>query len=186
MKGKGKSPVEVKVPEYWAILWREKDDWGWLSSLDGMKDCTTQEPVRRLRYASRAAAMVALWKFRRDNTEQPGETLRLVRVRVWPASVLTREGRADLGRPRQSNGCTCVTPHSTPRAIVAAYAACTHPIKHWVKLDAAGEVLPNEGTRPGLTHCAHCGAHLGPDQTWVYPHLAAAARNAVRRGGYRP
>jgi hypothetical protein len=37
-------------PHYWVLMWREKDDWGWLCSLDGNKECTTREPARRLRY----------------------------------------------------------------------------------------------------------------------------------------
>ena len=67
---------------YWVLLWREKDDWGWLRSLNGNDDCTTEEPGKRLRYTTREAAMVALWKFRRDNDKRPGETLTLVRVTI--------------------------------------------------------------------------------------------------------
>lgn len=67
--------------EYWVIIWRERDDWGWLRSLDGNEECTTRAPGRRLRYQSREAAKVALWKFRRDNTERPSEAVRLVLVK---------------------------------------------------------------------------------------------------------
>ena len=70
------------ITPFFALMWRRGDDWGWLSSLDGNRDCTTTHPARRLRYATREAAMVALWKFRRDNRHQDGAVVRLVRVRV--------------------------------------------------------------------------------------------------------
>ena len=73
---------EAEPLEYWVLMWREKDDWGWLRSLDGDDDCTTQDPARRTRYSSPEAAKVALWKFRRDNAKRPNETVRLVRVLV--------------------------------------------------------------------------------------------------------
>ncbi len=72
---------------YWVIVWREKDDWGWLKSvpyvivggLDDIKYRTTQHPGERIRYRTREAAKVALWKFRRDNPER-GKNMQLVRV----------------------------------------------------------------------------------------------------------
>jgi hypothetical protein len=67
---------------YFALMWRQGDDWGWLRSLDGNEECTTQIPFERLRYRTKEGAMVALWKFRRDNPVQPKETLHLVRVHV--------------------------------------------------------------------------------------------------------
>jgi hypothetical protein len=72
-------------PEYWALMWREGDDWGWLCSLDGNDDCTTQEPGRRLRFLSKERAMSALWKFRSHNDKRPNEKLSVVRVRLRPA-----------------------------------------------------------------------------------------------------
>lgn len=70
------------LSEYWVLKWRDKDDWGWLMSLDGNQECTSRDVHRRLRYGSKAAVMAALWKFRRDNYEFPCETIRVVRVRV--------------------------------------------------------------------------------------------------------
>lgn len=67
---------------YYAIMWRSGSDWGWLRSLNGNEECTTQEPHRRLRYVTRTAAMAALWRFRRDNRHQKGERLRVVRIFV--------------------------------------------------------------------------------------------------------
>ena len=72
---------------YYVLTWREGKDWGWLSSLDGNRDCTTQEPAKRLRYLTKEAAMVALWKFRRDNPKRPDEVVRLTRVRVKKPSA---------------------------------------------------------------------------------------------------
>lgn len=78
-----KADVAEEAPiVYWAILWREKDDWGWLTSLNGDLECTTQNPARRRRYESKAGAMAALWKFRADNPRRTDERLCLVRVRV--------------------------------------------------------------------------------------------------------
>jgi len=70
------------LPDYWVLKWREGEDWGWLRSLDGNDECTTIEPAQRLRYASKARAMSALWKFRAQNAPREGETIRLVHVRV--------------------------------------------------------------------------------------------------------
>ena len=67
---------------YWTLVWREKDDWGWLRSLDGNTECTTTDASKRLRYSTREAAMAALWKFRRDNPKRPDETVRVARVTV--------------------------------------------------------------------------------------------------------
>lgn len=72
---------------YWVIVWREEDDWGWLARQrlrtglisDDIKYRTTQHPGERIRYRTREAAKVALWKFRRDNPEQ-GKNMQLVRV----------------------------------------------------------------------------------------------------------
>jgi hypothetical protein len=79
---------------YWVLMWRERRDWGWLCSLDGNRECTTQEPVRRMRWGSRAGAMAALWKFRRDNPKRDGEVVRVVRVTVVPVS---HRGVIDVG-----------------------------------------------------------------------------------------
>lgn len=76
----------VEPPTYWALMWREGDDWGWLWSLDGMESCTTQDPGRRLRYRTHEAAMAALWRFRRDNPKRPREVVRVVKVTVKVAS----------------------------------------------------------------------------------------------------
>jgi hypothetical protein len=80
-------------PEYWALMWRQKDDWGWLSSLDANRDHTTQDGWRRLRYYSKDSAVAALWRFRRDNgRERDGETIRVVRVRVKLATPPEQAG----------------------------------------------------------------------------------------------
>lgn len=68
--------------EFWALMWREKDDWGWLCSLDGDRECTTTDAAKRLRYYSRERALSALWRFRADNPKRPGEVVRVVHVRV--------------------------------------------------------------------------------------------------------
>jgi hypothetical protein len=72
---------ELETYEYFVILWREKDDWGWLRSLDGNEDCTTGDPSKRMRYGTVEAVMAAIWKFRRDNPKRPRERIRRVRVR---------------------------------------------------------------------------------------------------------
>ncbi len=95
--------------EFWALIWRDKDDWGWLRSLDGNEECTTQEPGRRLRYASRERAMAALWKFRADNPPlRPGETVRVVRVRV------VREPRRTLNLLRRVEASGVPDPEEHP------------------------------------------------------------------------
>ena len=70
--------------EFWVLLWRgpNKEDWGWLRSLDGDEDCTTVEPAQRLLYSSKAAAFAARWEFIRDNDHREDETVRVVHVRV--------------------------------------------------------------------------------------------------------
>lgn len=73
---------DEQQPEFWALMWREKDDWGWLCSLDGNRECTTRDAARRLRYYSKERAMSALWKFRADNPKRPHERVCVVHVRV--------------------------------------------------------------------------------------------------------
>jgi hypothetical protein len=81
-------------------------------------------------------------------------------------------------RKRQTNGCYCDERHSTPRDIVAAFAACKHPKSQQMRIDANGEVV----NRFGLLICCHCGAHRRHfDGAWVYPHLAACAYTAGKR-----
>ena len=88
-------------------------------------------------------------------------------------------GAIDHSIGRQSHGCYCVEPHSTPREIVAAFARCKHPKSERLQLDADGVAVGYvKGTR-GLLICCACGAHRRfLDGRWVYSHLASCAVSA--------
>jgi hypothetical protein len=80
---------------YWVIIWREKEDWGWLHSLDGNEQCTTQDALDRLKFRTREAAMADLWTFRSENSMNPTEVLHLVKVTSRRRiAVLSHEGDA--------------------------------------------------------------------------------------------
>ena len=85
-------PFTLSFPSFYVILWREKEDWGWLKSLDGNQECTTQEPHRRLRHGTREAVMAALWKFRRDNPARDDERFCVARVRVLGNNLKCERG----------------------------------------------------------------------------------------------
>lgn len=74
--------MSAEVEPYWVLMWREGEDWGWLCSLDGNKDCTTQAPVNRLRYGTPEAAKAAKWRFIRDNPKRDNEAISVARVTV--------------------------------------------------------------------------------------------------------
>jgi hypothetical protein len=79
-------------PFFYALRWREKEDWGWLYSLVGE---TTQDPAERLRYATKEKAMAALWKFRSQKHRRENETIAVVRI-----SVLVKETIASTPIPQ--------------------------------------------------------------------------------------
>ncbi len=63
---------------YWVLLLCEGERWAWIGPNDRAFEMT-QSPAQRARYATRAAALVVLWTFRRDNPER-GKNMQLVRV----------------------------------------------------------------------------------------------------------
>jgi hypothetical protein len=133
------------VHEMWCLIWREKskdregkevEDWGWLSSLDGDQDCTTQDPKERLRYGSREAAKVALWRFRRDNKPRPNETIRLVRVRARPAAHAPSQSDV-AASPHRGGDTVTVHVERRPLAAVVTLRRGTGPLllRHTVHAD---------------------------------------------------
>jgi len=69
--------------EFWALAWREGENWAWVRRLDGNHDeCTTDNPACRLRYSSRESALSAKWRFRASTRMGPDEKIVVVHVRV--------------------------------------------------------------------------------------------------------